>query len=328
MLKKLPLNKIMMNRLFKGKSKYDTIDDLGLGSATKKDAKRVVNKNGTFNLIRKGEKFHIYHMLISMSWPKFLLLILFVFTIVNGIFAFIYLFIGIEYVSGIEPKGFLLNLVNLFHFSVQTMTTVGYGAMHPLGIATGVVASFEALLGLLSFALISGLIYGRFSNPKAEIKYSNNMLIAPLNNIMSLQVRIANQLSHDLFEVSARILMLHSEKKQNGTLYTKYTNLPLQLDKISFMPMNWTITHAIDNESPLYGMTKEDMEAKNIEFLVVVNAFDDSFSQNVFSRSSYLCSELVFNAKWKPAYSINKNGRRVFDIEQLDKFDVLKNETS
>lgn len=309
----------MAAKFFSIKEKFVKVDDLGWSSVVEEAEGRVLNKDGSFNLLRKGEMYHIYHVMISMSWPRFVLLIFIAFTIINGTFAMLYYLLGSENLSGFVSKGFVLDIVNLFHFSVQTMTTVGYGAVHPIGIATGVLASVEALLGLMSFALISGLMYGRFSNPKAEIRYAKYMIMTEVEGKPTLQARVANKLSHDLFDIRARLLMLHNEKNKDGSIIKRYNTLKLQIDNISFLPMNWTITHFIDEESPLFGLTKTELEERKVEFLVLITAFDDSFSQLVHSRSSYILDELLFDEKFAKTYYVNEAGIRVFDLELIDK---------
>ncbi len=308
----------MARRFFSKKSNFSKVDNLGWSSSVEEDEGRVVNKDGSFNLIRKGEQYHIYHILTSMSWVKFFALILLAFTLINGFFSLVYYIGGTENISGFTSKGFIMDIINLFHFSVQTMTTVGYGNMHPTGVFSGVVASFESLLGLLSFAIVSGLMFGRFSNPKAEIKYAKHMVRSNVNGKETLQARIANKLSHDLFDIQATILMLHNETNKQGKTIRRYKTLALQIDHISFLPMNWTITHVVNEDSPLFGLSKEQLAEQNAEFLVLITAFDDSFSQLVHSRSSYLSDEILYGVKFKKTYYVNEDGSRVFDLERLD----------
>lgn len=311
----------MASNFFIRNSKFKKVDDLGWSSSVEEEEGRVLNKDGSFNLVRKGEQTHIYHMLISMSWAKFLLLIFLAFTLINGTFAILYYLVGTDKISGFQSQNLIMDIVNLFHFSVQTMTTVGYGAMHPIGLVSGILASVEALIGLLSFALISGLMYGRFKNPQAEIKFAKNMLMTTVDGKPTIQARIANKLSHDLFDIHARILMLHNERLEDGRTVKRYKTLKLQIDNISFLPMNWTITHFIETSSPLYGLTKEDLIEQKVEFLVLITAFDDSFSQLVHDRSSYLAEELVFDKRWAKTYYLNEDGCRVFDLDRLDDFE-------
>jgi len=309
---------VMARNFFSFKDKFIKVDDLGWSSAVEEAEGRVLNKDGSFNLVRKGELNDVYHLMVSMTWPQFVLFIFVAFTLINGTFAFLYYILGTENISGFVSKGFILDIVNLFHFSVQTMTTVGYGAMYPTGVTTGILASIEALIGLMCFALISGLMYRRFSNPKAEIRYAKHILLTDVQGKPTLQARVANKLSHDLFDLKARVLMLHNERNADGTLVKRYRTLKLQIDNISFLPMNWTITHFIDNDSPLFGLSRKDLEEQRVEFLVLITAFDHSFSQTVHSRSSYIIDEVLFDVQWAKTYYVNERGQRVFDLDRLD----------
>lgn len=314
-----------MRNLFKlgrKSSSHDT-DDLGLSSQVMESDQRILNKDGNFNIDRKGERDHIYHTLISMSWWSFLGYVFLFFTLINGGFALVYLLFGIENIAGVEHESFLKDLVNMFHFSVQTMTTVGYGHMYPTSTMQSVVASLHALVGLLTFALATGLVYGRFSNPRADIKYSQNILIAEHATMgKTLQVRLANRLSHDLLQADARLLMLHNKEK-GKQLVKQYVDLKLELSHIYFLPLNWTLVHKIDESSPLFNKSNKDIEESGVEFLVLISAFDDTFSQMVYSRTSYTHAELVENAKWDLAYSMDKQGKRVFDISKLDNYTII-----
>lgn len=308
----------MSNSFTRKKSRFFEIEFLGLNSKTTKNEKRIVNKDGSFNIERIGEKTHIYHYLTTISWAKFFLIIFVLFTLINGIFSLLYYTAGSEHISNFTSENFVLDIVNLFHFSVQTMTTVGYGAMHPTGIITGILASVEALLGLMTFAIIAGLVYGRFSKPQSEIIYSKNILITNLEEKKVLQLRIANNLSHDLYDIEAKILMIHNEINEEGIFVKRYHSLPLVYDKINFMPMNWTLTHIIDQNSPLFNLNQKELEQNKTEFIVIVTSFDDSFSQLVHSKTSYLCKDIVYKGKWAPVFTINENGVRTFDLSKVD----------
>ena len=296
--------------------------DLGLSSAYSNLHARTVNKDGTFNVIRKGEITHIYHKLITMPWWLFLFYIFMGFTVLNGFFALIYLFIGIEHVTLTEPQGFIVDLFNMFHFSVQTMTTVGYGYMSPTGFFTSIVASLEALVGLISFGIVTGLLYGRFAKPTADIGFSNDAIITTENGQKCLQMRIANKRSHDIMDIQARLLMMY-DKEIDGKRVRRYKQLDLEVSFITFMPLNWTINHIIDEKSPFSTWWKEEMKDKNMEFLLTVRAYDESFSHEVRARTSYRYDEVIWDAKWKPTHHINEKGITVFDIGKLDEFEKL-----
>ncbi|MCB0538572.1 MAG: hypothetical protein KDE33_13710 [Bacteroidetes bacterium] len=312
------------NNTTRKKLRFFEIDILGLSSKTTNNEKRIVNKDGSFNIERKGEKIHIYHFLTNISWKMFFFIILVLFTLINGMFSLLYYIVGTEYISNFTSQNFILDIINLFHFSVQTMTTVGYGAMHPTGIISGILASVEALLGLMTFAIIAGLVYGRFSKPQSEIIYSKNILITEFEEKKVMQIRIANNLSNDLFDIEGKILMIHNEKNEEGSFVKRYHSLPLVYDKINFMPMSWTLTHIIDEESPLFNLSQEEMTANKTEFVVIITSFDDSYSQLVHSKTSYLCRDIVYEGNWASVFTINENGVRTFDLNKVDL--ILHNE--
>ena len=310
--------------LFSRNSRSDNnADDLGLSSSASTVEGRILNHDGSFNMERKGERNHIYHTLISMGWWEFLGYVVLFFTLINGGFALVYYALGVDNIHGIHSEGFILNLIDLFHFSVQTMTTVGYGHMYPISSAQSVISSIHALVGLLTFALATGLVYGRFSNPKADIKYSSRMLLVDHPKMgRTLQVRLANRLSHDLLQADAQLLVLHNKTKENK-LVKRYKDLKLELNHIYFLPLNWTLVHKIDETSPLHKMTLDDLKSLNAEFLLLVSAFDDTFSQMVYSRTSYTLDEVVDKATWDMAYSVNDEGVRVFDINKVDDYKLI-----
>ena len=157
-------------------------EDLGLGFKYEGNEKRNVNKDGTFNVEKIGSVGGVrdlYQHLITISWGKFLLVLLLTYTVLNALFALIYFSIGPESLKGINISDGFRGFMSCFYFSAQTFTTVGYGVISPQGLLTNFVASFEAMLGLLSFALATGLLFGRFSKPNAKFAFSDNILLSP-----------------------------------------------------------------------------------------------------------------------------------------------------
>ena len=207
-----------------------------------------------------------------------------------------------------------------FFFSAQTFTTVGYGRISPSGFITSAIAAFEALIGLLSFALATGLLYGRFSKPIAHIKFSVNAIIAPYKEITALMLRIAPFKNISLTDAEAKLtlgmIVLENDKKVN-----KFFPLQLELDKISSLTLSWTIVHPITEDSPLFGFAQEDFENMQGEFIVFVKAFDDMFSNTVLARSSYTFKEIIVGAKFIPMYYRNDEANKtILDLEKLNSF--------
>jgi inward rectifier potassium channel len=298
--------------------------DPGLGEKYFQKTKRIINTDGSFNVIKVGTGFNyrdIYQYLINISWTKFFLIVLSVYISLNFLFAFLYYFIGVEDIAGIATNS-LNNFLDAFFFSAQTLTTVGYGGMSPKGLLVNVISAFEAMSGLMCFALITGLLYGRFSRPSARILFSENAVIAPYRGITGLQFRIANQRRNTLMEIEARVLLVLIEK--DGNQYNrKYFDLKLERNSVYFFPLTWTIVHPINEESPFYGKSEAEIKLFEPEILILIKGFDDTFSQVVHSRYSYTAGEIIWNAKFIRAFNNEENGDIIFNIEDIHKFEMV-----
>lgn len=283
--------------------------------------RRSINKDGSFNVHRRGtglRNANLYLWLISMPWVWFVLLLLSAYAIVNLLFACVYYAVGVKHLAGAEIENTQHAFLSCFFFSSHTLTTVGYGNIYPTGIATNSIASLEALLGLLGFAVATGLLYGRVSRPSARIVFSSKMLIAPYQDGQSLQFRIANQRINIMIELEASILLMTVEKGENGAAKRNYTPLTLERPRVYFLPLTWTIVHPIDENSPLKNRTAADLEQMQAEFLVLVKGFDDTFSQTVHARTSYTYEEIVWNARFEPSFIIDEQGDLVLELDRVD----------
>lgn len=302
-------------------SKTKEVNDLGLGSKVIDTNQRLVNKDGRFNIDRRGipflESFSLYHYLITISWVKFCLLILTAFIIVNVLFAFLYLAGGVENFAGIETSGSFDRFINEFFFSSQTFTTVGYGRINPVGIYSNVISSVEALTGLLSLALATGLLYGRFSRPVAKIMYSEKAIIAPFKEHNAFQFRIANMRNdHDMIDVETEVIF---SKIVNET--RRFFNLKLEYKRVSFFNASWTINHIIDEDSPLNGVTEDILKKTDSEFLILIKGYDNTFAQFVNSRFSYRYDEIVHGAKFVNIYGKSEDGRAMVELNRLSEYE-------
>jgi inward rectifier potassium channel len=284
---------------------------------------RTINRDGRFNVRRGGRTWrdkHLYLFMISTSWPVFFLLVTLAFIAVNTLFALTYLAIGLHHLKNAYAPTAELRFVNAFFFSAHTLTTVGYGNMYPDSVVADAVSAFEALVGLLGFAIATGLMFGRFSRPSARFGFSQTMLVAPYRGSTSLQFRVVNRRSNDLTDVEARMLLMTVEAA-NGRHQRRYAPLDLERTEVLFLPLTWTIVHPITESSPLYGKTREDLEHLQAEVLVMMKAFDETFSQTVQARYSYRYDEIIWGSKFAPAFDIDEHGslrvevNRVSDVE-------------
>lgn len=297
------------------------IKDPGFGTGFKYKTKRIVNPDGSFNIIRKGAFIKwkdAYKYLLDKSWGNFFGVLFLFYILLNLLFTILYWMCGFDNISGINPDNGP-EFMQAFYFSVQTFTTVGYGVMAPSGMATQIVSSIEAFVGFLSFSLATGLLYGRFSKPNAKILFSQSALITPYKGgINSLQVKIVNARDNVLLDIEAKIILVFDESKKAGGVMKKYFQLPLEIKKLSLLPLSWTIVHPIDSESPIFDMSKEELQDMNPEIIVLIQGFDEVFSQNVNTKKSYIADEWLWNKKFTKIFSSSSDGNIVLDLAKID----------
>ncbi len=298
--------------------KQKNYNDLGLGEKSSSGNIRSLNKDGSFNVKKINISFwdrkSFFHSLTTMSWFNFFTVILFAYVVVNLFFASVYVLIGVEHLTGITAETTFEKFTEAFFFSAQTISTLGYGRVAPVGMATNIIAAIEAMLGLLSFALATGLLYGRFSKPTARIKYSTNAVIAPYQDINGFMFRVINLRQSELFEVEITVTL--SLKRENSELRNFFT-LDLERKKIVLFPSVWTVVHPINESSPMYKMTPSDSISKDAEIIIMIKAFDESFSQTVYSRSSYKANEILWGQKF--VYLIQQDDNSfVVDASRID----------
>lgn len=304
----------------KAKSELNT----GFGVNTNNYGGRFVNKNGNANVEKIGvgffEGISWYHTMLNIPRWKFFFIILLFYFIVNLLFASIYSIIGVEHLKGVTSENAIDKFGQAFFFSVQTFTTVGYGHVSPSGFITSFVAAVEALLGLLSFAIATGLFYGRFSKPKAFLKFATYALISPYKEGSALMIRLAPYKNTNLMDAEAKV-MLALNVEENGIEVNKFYALELEIDKINTLPLSWTLVHPITSESPFFNLTEEDYKMLTGEILVFFKAFDDMFSTTVVRRTSYTFNEIKTNAKYVPMFTRNEfNTKTILDLDKLSKF--------
>jgi inward rectifier potassium channel len=284
--------------------------------------RRAINRDGSFNVRRPHtgwRDIHPYLYLVNVSWPAFFAIVFLAYVGANTVFALIYMMLGPAALQGASAGTKSAMFLNSFFFSAHTLTTVGYGTLAPRGTAANLLAALEALVGLMGFAVATGLLFGRVSRPSARIGFSDKMLFAPYFEGKSLQFRIVNMRSNVLMELEASILLMTVEGPQ-GKAVRKFQRLALERDKVQFLPLTWTIVHPIDENSPLRGLTSSDLETLQAEFLILIKGYDDTFSQTVHSRFSYRYDELVWDARFSAAFDFDASGDVVLDTRKVGAF--------
>lgn len=298
--------------------------DLGFGNRLFRKGLRLINPDGSFNVEKSGRSwlrpYDFYNGLLTMSWGRFTLLVLLYYFAVNLLFSFLYLMVGIENLEGTVGETAFGRFLDSFFFSAQTITTLGYGRISPVGTPASVVAAIESLIGLLGFALITGLLYGRFSRPVARIKFSREALVAPYQNGKGLMFRIANERSSELIEVEVQFIMSYIDPAERKR---QFKPLELELNKVNFLSLSWTVVHPILEESPLWELDEEGLCDMDAEFLILIKGFDDTFSQTVYQRFSYRYHEVVWDAKFSSIIIPQENNSLRLELDRIDDWDKV-----
>ena len=301
-------------------------NDTGFSTTGIINGSRFINRDGTFNLHKKGwpfwDRFSIFYTMITLPLWQFIATIVLFFFSINLVYTGIYWLIGPAQFTGFitqTPAGIFKEL---YFFSTETFTTVGYGRVNPIGDAANLVAAIEAMSGFLSFALATGLIYGRFARPRAHLAFSDHAVISPYKGKMGLMFRFACYKQHHALTDVSVMVTLAILRNENGEPVYRYYNLPLERNKIDSMPMNWTVVHPIDEESPLAGFTKEDLQTTDMEIYVLVRGFNEVYGNSVQQRTSYTYHEIEYNRKFIPMYHETAKGT-VLELHKLSKHEEV-----
>ena len=301
--------------------------DLGFGRVVSQEsAQRLLNRDGSFNVRRTGLGFwrslHAYQALLTMSGGRFAAIMLSSYIILNLLFALAFLACGPQALQGDVRIG--TGFWRAFFFSVQTFSTIGYGSVVPLGFTANLLVTLESLVSLFMAALLMGMIFARFSRPTAKIIYSQNAVIAPYRGVTAFQFRVINARRNEIIEMQAKLLLVRFEDTERGHI-RQYHQLALERERVTFFPLSWTVVHPIDETSPLYGLTQQNLLDSKAEFLILLNGVDETFSQAVYSRSSYTADEVIWNARFANVFTNLTVGKPVMvDLERFHRVEVLQ----
>ncbi|HEU5046570.1 MAG TPA: ion channel [Rickettsiales bacterium] len=245
----------------------------------------------------------MYARLLDVSWATLAIIIVLIYLSVNLAFTFFYLSIG----NGIEnakPGSF----ADAFFFSVQTLATIGYGKMSPVGIMANTLVTVEAFFGFCFIAIVTGLLFTKFSRPTARLLFSNVAVIAPYNGVPHLMLRLANQRGNRIVDANARMTMLRTETSQEGQMMRRFYDLKLTRTMIPILQLTWTLMHPIDENSPLHNITSQKLEDEEVEIIVSIGGLDETLSQTVHARYSYVCDEIKCNERFVDILRLLDNG--------------------
>lgn len=303
-------------------------NDTGFGSNAEDYGGRFVNKDGSFNLKRTGaafwKKFSMYHTMIRMPAWEFIGVIVLGYVIINLFFTLCFLVIGTPEFSGVIADSSWHKFRELFFFSTETFSTVGYGRVNPIGGLANTFAAADALSGSLFFALVTGLMYGRFSKPRANLSFTEKALITPYRGITGLMFRMVSNktklvLTNLEIKVNASLLI-----EENGNTSYQFFNLPLERTRLDNLALDLTVVHPINEESPIYQMSLTDMKTADLEIHVLIRAYEDGYASNVLQRTSYTWEEIVFDAKFEKMFHESEDGKTtILQLDKLNSFNLL-----
>jgi len=302
-----------------------TNNDTGFGTNASNYGGRFINRDGTFNIRKDGmpfmERYSIFHHMLTLPRWKFIAVLILFYLVINFLFALIYFAIGLDQFQGVIGTTSWARFKEAYFFSTETFTTVGYGRVNPVGDAANFIASIEAMMGFLSFALATGLMYGRFSRPRAYLVFSDIALISPFKDGQALMFRFASYKDkHTLTDVEIRV-NIGLQIQTDGRAEYRYYELALERNKVENLSMNWTVVHPLDERSPLRGFTWEDMKASDVELYVLIRGFDDVYSNQVLQRTSYTYHEIRFNGKFIPMYRESDDGKTtILELHKLNEY--------
>jgi inward rectifier potassium channel len=300
----------------------DEPKDLGFGSVVGgARQRRLINRDGTFTARRLGDGVlsyvNGYHALLTTSWPRFLSIVTAAYAALNAVFAIAYLLCGEGALRGLAPADMGGRFLRAFFFSVETFATIGFGAVYPVGVMANWLVTVQSLIGLLFVALLTGLVFARFARPTAAVKFSDLAVVAPYQGRTGFMFRIANARSNQLMELEAKLLYSRLDGQSR-----RYDQLKLERTKVVFFPLSWTIVHPIDETSPLWEMSHEQLAALDAEFDILMSGIDETFSQTVHARSSYKASEIMFGAKFANIYNpVARDGTVSIDLKRLSEIE-------
>ncbi len=300
--------------------------DLGLGGRlSERSRARLLNRDGTFN-VRRNEfspfhPFNAYHTLLALPIPRLLALMACGYVAMNLVFAVLYWLAGSEALSG-AARAPLARFEDCLFFSVQTLATIGYGKIVPQSRLANILVAVEALVGLLGFAVLSALLFARFTRPTAKISFSRNAIIAPYAGGWALMFRLVNLRNHDLSDVHA-IVSFARWTEVHGKRTRQFDQLTLERPSIIFMPLHWTVVHPIDKTSPFRGLSQTSLAESDPEIVCLITADDETFAQTVHSKTSYDKTDIVWGARFRDMY-VSDSEHVAIDLGRLQEFERVE----
>lgn len=301
----------MLNR-----ARTDDIDNRERrAQAQQSEFERLTNPDGSTRVVRIGEPRHnigdVYHFLMTSAWWQFFGAIFVAYIGVNFIFALAYHSVRAEIVN-------CATLADAFFFSVQTIASIGYGHIVPIGFTANAIVTIEAFIGMLSVAIGAGLVFARFTRPQAGVMFSKRAVITMHDGELMLMFRLANRRRTHINQASVAVVLAYDDKTAEGETTRRLKDLTLRRNMSPTFVLSWTVRHVIDQTSPFYGRTREELCDLNAEIVVVFTGFHESFNQTVHARYAYAIEDVHWNHKLVDIFTIIEDGRRALDFSRFD----------
>jgi inward rectifier potassium channel len=250
----------------------------------------------------------LYHRSLTVYWPVFFASAAAIFIVLNAVFAFLF-WLGHEPIANVAPD---LPL-SLFYFSIETLATVGYGDMHPQTNYGHLVATVEIFTGMSFLAVMTGLIFARFSRPRARFLFANHPVVSMQQGRPTLMIRIANARNNTISQATARLWLFRLENMNEGHQLRRFYELKLDRREHPMFGLSWTLFHVIDETSELYGLTPNDLHATEGAFVLNVSGVDDKSAQQLYARKIYSCDAIHWNHRYQDITSLTAAGRLLLD---------------
>lgn len=300
--------------------------DMGFGEKVSTESReRLLNRDGSFNVERTGLKLasllNPYHLLLTMTWKMFIVQTLLIYFLSNILFGLLYTLSGATALVDTSSTPIDNIFLRGFFFSVQTFATIGYGTIHPVGIIPNLLVTIESYYSMIMTALVTGIVFARFARPTTRILFSEVAVITLFQGKTAFMTRLVNARNNQMIEVEARI-MFSRLVNENGRIVRRFDMLKLEREKVLFLPLAWTIVHLIDENSPMFGLSKQDLEQSNAEFAILLSAMDETYAQEVYTRTSYKPNEIKCGYKFADIYNKVETGEKIsIDVRKLSKIE-------
>jgi len=284
---------------------------------------KILIQDGRFQVVGMGAWYSYwrdpYHLVLTIPWTGFLCLITLTYLGTNALFAIAYL-LGGDCIANATPGSFL----DAFFFSVQTLASIGYGAMYPKTVYANSIVTIEAMVGLVGMSVLTGLAFARFSKPTARVVFSRVAVITPYEGRPVLMFRTSNKRRNQILEAQMRVYLMRDELTSEGQHIRRIHDLTLLRNHTPGFNLSWTVIHPIEESSPLYGYTSEALVQMNTSIVISLSGVDETVTQVVHARHTYAAQDIFWNHRFVDIIHFTQDGHRYIDYNQFHEVTSLE----